>query len=75
MILIASKGHFFGQIPHPMQSLSDIKAILLSGVTSYILINIHVPICGTSHDPSRGIDIQYIVFQYGRPGKTGEKYQ
>ncbi|KAI5808831.1 hypothetical protein DFH27DRAFT_461016, partial [Peziza echinospora] len=27
-------GHFLGQIPHPMHSLSEMKAILDSGVTS-----------------------------------------
>jgi hypothetical protein len=34
IILMAPKGHFFGQIPHPIQRLSEIKAILDSGVTS-----------------------------------------
>ena len=34
MIVMAPKGHFFGQIPHPMQSRSDMKAILDSGATS-----------------------------------------
>lgn len=34
MIVIASKGHFFGQIPHPMQRLSEMKAIRESEVTS-----------------------------------------
>lgn len=33
-MLMAPKGHFLGQIPHPMQRLSDMKAILDSGVTS-----------------------------------------
>ncbi|OCL09034.1 hypothetical protein AOQ84DRAFT_292022, partial [Glonium stellatum] len=33
-ILMASNGHFFGQMPHPMQSLSEMNAILDSGVTS-----------------------------------------
>lgn len=31
---IPPKGHFFGQIPHPIHNLSEIKAILDSGVTS-----------------------------------------
>ena len=34
MILMAPNGHFLGQIPHPMQSRSEMKAILDSGVTS-----------------------------------------
>jgi hypothetical protein len=34
MIVIAPKGHFFGQIPHPIHRFSDIKAIFDSGVTS-----------------------------------------
>lgn len=34
MMLMASNGHFFVQIPHPMQSVSDKKAILDDGVTS-----------------------------------------
>ncbi|KAI1141908.1 hypothetical protein F5Y05DRAFT_209617 [Hypoxylon sp. FL0543] len=34
MIVIASKGHFLGQIPHPMQRLSEMKAIFESGLTS-----------------------------------------
>ncbi|KAF2088908.1 hypothetical protein K490DRAFT_9176, partial [Saccharata proteae CBS 121410] len=33
-MLMASKGHFFGQIPHPIQRRSEIKAILDSGATS-----------------------------------------
>lgn len=31
---IAPNGHFLGQIPHPMQRRSEIKAILESGATS-----------------------------------------
>ncbi|KAI9593846.1 hypothetical protein BDF19DRAFT_386933, partial [Syncephalis fuscata] len=31
---IASNGHFFGQIPQPIQSVSEMKAILASGLTS-----------------------------------------
>lgn len=34
MMLIAPKGHFFGQIPQPMHSRSEMKAILDSGATS-----------------------------------------
>ncbi|KAI1769444.1 hypothetical protein GGR53DRAFT_472513 [Hypoxylon sp. FL1150] len=34
MIVMASKGHFLGQIPQPMQRLSEMKAILDSGLTS-----------------------------------------
>ena len=34
MILMAAKGHFFTQIPHPIQSRSEMKAIFDSGVTS-----------------------------------------
>ncbi|PWN53934.1 hypothetical protein IE53DRAFT_309315 [Violaceomyces palustris] len=31
---MASNGHFFGQIPQPMQRASEMKAILLVEVTS-----------------------------------------
>ncbi|KAH8663068.1 hypothetical protein BGZ60DRAFT_80605 [Tricladium varicosporioides] len=31
---VAPNGHFFGQIPHPIQRLSEMKAIFDSGVTS-----------------------------------------
>jgi hypothetical protein len=34
MMLIAPKGHFFGQIPHPIHSRSEMNAILDSAVTS-----------------------------------------
>ena len=34
IILIAPKGHFFGQIPQPIHRLSEMNAILDSGVTS-----------------------------------------
>jgi len=34
MMVIAPKGHFLGQIPHPIHRLSDMKAIFDSGVTS-----------------------------------------
>ena len=34
MILMAPKGHFFGQIPQPMHSRSEMYAIFESGVTS-----------------------------------------
>lgn len=34
MMLMASKGHFLGQIPHPIHSRSEMKAILLLGSTS-----------------------------------------
>lgn len=34
MMLMASKGHFFGQIPQPIQRRSEMKAILLEGSTS-----------------------------------------
>ena len=33
-MVMAPNGHFFGQIPHPMQRRSDMKAIFDSGVTS-----------------------------------------
>jgi hypothetical protein len=33
-MLIAPKGHFLGQIPHPIHRLSEMKAIFDSGVTS-----------------------------------------
>ncbi|KAI8870543.1 hypothetical protein GQ42DRAFT_122152 [Ramicandelaber brevisporus] len=33
-MVIASTGHFFGQIPQPMHSTSEMKAILDVGVTS-----------------------------------------
>ena len=46
MMVIASKGHFFTQIPQPMQSSSEIEAIFTNGVTS-----IHnFPIRTTGHD-------------------------
>lgn len=32
--LLTPNGHFLGQIPQPMQSSSEMKAILESGVTS-----------------------------------------
>jgi hypothetical protein len=34
MMLMAPNGHFLGQIPQPMHKLSEMKAILDSGVTS-----------------------------------------
>ena len=34
MILMALKGHFLTQIPHPIHSRSEMKAIFDSGVTS-----------------------------------------
>jgi len=34
MILMAPNGHFLGQIPQPIQRLSEMKAIFDSGVTS-----------------------------------------
>jgi len=34
MIMIASKGHFFTQMPQPMQSSSEIQASLEEGLTS-----------------------------------------
>ena len=33
-MLMASKGHFLGQMPQPMQRRSEMKAILLVGSTS-----------------------------------------
>ncbi len=46
MMVMASKGHFFTQIPQPMQSSSDSEAIFESGDTS-----IHnFPIRTTGHD-------------------------
>ncbi|KAE8168777.1 hypothetical protein B0I72DRAFT_88194, partial [Yarrowia lipolytica] len=45
-ICSAPKGHFLGQIPHPIHSVSEMKAILESGVTS-----IHsLPVRTTGHD-------------------------
>lgn len=43
---IPPKGHFFGQIPHPIHNLSEIKAILDSGVTSIQSF----PVLTTGHD-------------------------
>jgi len=40
------KGHFFGQIPHPMHSRSEMKAILDSGETSIQSF----PVRTTGHD-------------------------
>jgi hypothetical protein len=34
IMLMASNGHFFGQIPQPMQRPSEMKAIRESGATS-----------------------------------------
>lgn len=34
MMLMASNGHFFTQIPHPIQRGSEMKAILDEGATS-----------------------------------------
>ncbi|KAF2765046.1 hypothetical protein EJ03DRAFT_245526, partial [Teratosphaeria nubilosa] len=45
-MLMASKGHFLGQIPHPMQRRSEIKAILLAGSTSMHSL----PVLTTGHD-------------------------
>ncbi|EME50138.1 hypothetical protein DOTSEDRAFT_119979 [Dothistroma septosporum NZE10] len=43
---MASKGHFLGQIPHPMHSRSEMKAILEEASTS-----IHsLPVRTTGHD-------------------------
>ncbi|KXS17198.1 hypothetical protein M427DRAFT_97259, partial [Gonapodya prolifera JEL478] len=63
---IASKGHFFTQIPQPMQSSSEMNAILESGATSIQsfpvvqsskrllgtsrFINFNSPILTTGHD-------------------------
>lgn len=33
-MVIAPNGHFLGQIPHPIQRRSEMKAIFESGVTS-----------------------------------------
>lgn len=43
---MAPNGHFFGQIPQPMQRLSEMKAILESGVTSMQSF----PVRTTGHD-------------------------
>ncbi|KAI8050334.1 hypothetical protein BDF22DRAFT_605134, partial [Syncephalis plumigaleata] len=32
---MASNGHFFGQIPQPIQSVSEMKAIFESGALCY----------------------------------------
>jgi hypothetical protein len=50
MIAMASKGHFLGQMPHPMQRLSEMKAIFDSGATSMQLglsafIKVYVATC------------------------------
>jgi hypothetical protein len=45
-MLMAPKGHFFGQIPHPMQRLSEMNAIFDSGVTSMQSL----PLRTTGHD-------------------------
>ena len=34
IMFIAPNGHFFGQIPHPIHKVSEMNAILDSGVTS-----------------------------------------
>jgi len=46
MMLMAPNGHFLTQIPHPMHSRSDMKAILDSGVTSMQSL----PVRTTGHD-------------------------
>lgn len=46
MILIAPKGHFLTQIPHPMHKRSDMKAIFDSDVTSMQSF----PVRTTGHD-------------------------
>lgn len=46
MMLIAPKGHFFGQMPQPMHRRSEIKAILDSGATSMQSF----PVLTTGHD-------------------------
>ena len=46
MMWIAPKGHFLGQIPHPIQSLSEMYAILDSGATSMQSF----PVRTTGHD-------------------------
>lgn len=46
MMLMASKGHFFGQIPQPIHRRSEMKAILESGVTSMHSL----PVRTTGHD-------------------------
>lgn len=46
MILMALKGHFLTQIPHPMQRRSEMKAIFDSGVTSMQSL----PVRTTGHD-------------------------
>ncbi|OBA22399.1 hypothetical protein METBIDRAFT_39834 [Metschnikowia bicuspidata var. bicuspidata NRRL YB-4993] len=33
-MLMASKGHFLTQMPHPTHNVSEMNAILLAGVTS-----------------------------------------
>ncbi len=46
MMLMAAKGHFFTQIPHPMQRRSEMKEIFESGVTSMQSL----PVRTTGHD-------------------------
>ena len=45
-MLIAPKGHFFTQIPHPIQRRSEMKAIFESGETSMH----NFPVLTTGHD-------------------------
>lgn len=45
-MLMASKGHFLGHIPQPMQRRSEMKAILLVGSTSMQSL----PVRTTGHD-------------------------
>ena len=46
MMLMAPKGHFFGQMPHPMQRRSEMYAIFESVVTSMHSL----PVRTTGHD-------------------------
>lgn len=46
MMLMAPKGHFFTQMPHPIHSRSEMNAILDSGATSIQSF----PVRTTGHD-------------------------
>lgn len=59
-MLIASNGHFFGQIPHPMHSRSDMKAIFESEVTSMH----NFPVRTTGHDFLHSCRHFYFSFSY-----------
>jgi len=63
MMLMASKGHFFGQIPQPIHRRSEMKAILLSGATSMHSL----PVRTTGHD-----FLHSCLHFFGLPGSIRE---